>query len=78
LLAPLFQSEAHGVGHSATAVESPSPLSFEAPLRLWFPLTVGVDHKSTAPFNVGPQPPPDAVGVGHKSTAPFNVRLPRA
>lgn len=40
-----FQSRAIGVGNiSFTAVDSPSPECFDAPLRLWFPYTVGVGH----------------------------------
>lgn len=42
--APDFQSLAVGVAYRLTAVDSPSPALRLAPLRLWFPLTVGVGH----------------------------------
>lgn len=37
-----------GVGQRRTAVASPSPLSGEAPLRLWLPYTVTVGHDEEA------------------------------
>jgi len=44
LALPLFQSRAVGVATFSTAVAKPSPLVGLAPLRLWFPQTVGVGH----------------------------------
>jgi hypothetical protein len=40
--------QAVGVGQRFTAVANPSPLVLLAPLRLWFPHTVGVGHITCA------------------------------
>ena len=45
-------SDASGVGQRRTAVASPSPEVGLAPLRLWFPLTVGVGHNPDAVASV--------------------------
>lgn len=84
LLLPDRQSRAAGVGQRFTAVASPSPLFFDAPLRLCSPNTVGVGHLAAAPFSVRfpranvcePFDPSAAIGVGHIATASSRLRRP--
>jgi hypothetical protein len=64
LALPLRQSRAVGVAKRCTAVASPSPLFGLHPLRLWFPLTVGVGQRRTATDSCIPALPAACAGVG--------------
>jgi hypothetical protein len=57
-----------GVAHRFTAVESPSPLVGLDPLRLWFPCTVGVGHRSNLAM---------APSVGRSFAPALSLRLNR-
>ncbi len=84
LLLPPSRLPARGVGHLFTAVDSPSPLFFDTPFRLWFPCSVGVGHILDAICSPGcpleslwfgpPCVPTVLVGVGNNEDPVTAVR----